>query len=162
MIGGEGHGDGLIVEGSKAPEADPLADLLGGLDELAVGSLTRPQPSTSGTPSMPLLSSKSGLEIRGNLASPSSPLAYHLSLTNTSVTPLDGFFLTMNKNPRGLAVATQKLDIDVLGTGQTVELTVPLVETDAMRMPGAASGGFTLQLAMKNNQTGVIYFTDTV
>ena len=162
VSGGEGHGDGLIVEGSKAPEADPLADLLGGLDELAVGSLTRPQPSTSGTPSMPLLSSKSGLEIRGNLASPSSPLAYHLSLTNTSVTPLDGFFLTMNKNPRGLAVATQKLDIDVLGAGQTVELTVPLVETDAMRMPGAASGGFTLQLAMKNNQTGVIYFTDTV
>jgi len=164
VSGGEtaGHGDGLTVEGSKAPEADPLADLLGGLDELAVGSLTRPQPSTSGTPSMPLLSSKSGLEIRGNLASPSSPLAYHLCLTNTSATPLDGFFLTMNKNPRGLAVATQKLDIDVLGAGQTVELTVPLVETDAMRTPGAASAGFTLQLAMKNNQTGVIYFTDTL
>ena len=70
----------------------------------------------------------------------------------------------MNKNPRGFAVAAQKLDIDVLGAGEETELMVPMVVVEAMKTGSttALEASFTLQLAMKSNPTGVVYFSDSI
>ncbi len=160
----------------------PLGDLLGGLDDLAVGtnasaagrSLAVDQapvarnesPASQATPAprSKLLATKNGLEIRGHLVTQPA-LAYHLHLTNKSPTPIDEFFLTMNKNPRGFAVAAQKLDINVLGTGKETELAVPLVINETMKTDVGVTppnATFTLQLAMKSNPTGVVYFSDDI
>ena len=154
-----------VVQTAPPPTAaDPLGDLLGGLDDLAVGITTA--ASTSQPPAAPaeeqpkLLATKAGLEIRGHLTT-TPALAYKLVLTNTATTTLDGFYLTMNKNPRGLAVATQKLDMNVLGAGETMALAVPLVINEAMKTTATATT-VPLQIALKNNQTGVIYFTDEI
>jgi len=176
-----------------APPADPLGDLLAGLDDLAVGTTASADgaaeraaeraadgaadrapavgegPSARNEPPAPhptpakLLASKGGLEIRGHLVTQPA-LAYYLHLTNNSPTPIDGFFLTMNKNPRGFAVAAQKLDIDVLGAGEDTELMVPMVVVEAMKTGSttALEASFTLQLAMKSNPTGVVYFSDSI
>ena len=161
----------------KAPPRDPLGDLLGGLDDLAVGTsasaagrgptvdevpMTEEAPATRPTQAK-LRATKGGLEIRGRLVTQPA-LAYHLHLTNTSPAPIDGFFLTMNKNPRGFAVAAQKLDIDVLGAGEETELAVPVIINEAMKteIPSAPNATFTLQLAMKSNPAGVVYFSDEI
>ncbi len=161
-----------------ASPKDPLGDLLAGLDDLAVGtsaSAARSFPATCDAPSArneppapgpslaKLLASKGGLEIRGHLVTQPA-LAYHLHLTNNSPSPIDGFFLTMNKNPRGFAVAAQKLDIDVLGAGEETELTVQVVINEAMKTDNATAPNavFTLQLAMKSNPIGVVYFSDEI
>lgn len=71
----------------------------------------------------------------------------------------------MNKNPRGFAVAAQKLDINVLGTGKETELAVPLVINETMKTDVGVTppnATFTLQLAMKSNPTGVVYFSDDI
>jgi AP-1 complex subunit beta-1 len=145
---------------SSAPTVPPGADLLGGLEALEQGPSSTNHPST-----LRHLTSKAGLDIRGQLEkTPAGDLVYNLEIINSSDQPLDGFLLTMNKNPRGLTQVSQKLDMTTLHPHTSHTTSVKLTTSESMKSNAEVDpmGKFTLQLAMKNNQQGVIYFTDEV
>lgn len=171
------------IEDPVASQLQPVPDLLGDLldlsDEPAVpqpvapsadidllGDLTLEDPNV-GLPLVAkerdmsiLLSSENGkgLEIRGRISSTEDGLVYDLVLENKSAgQTLDGFLITFNKNCFGLSQMKQALDIGGIPVRSSEQVQVKLSQKDAMlRDDGKFS--CSLQIAVKNNQQGVLYF----
>lgn len=171
------------IEDPVASQLQPVPDLLGDLldlsDEPAVpqpvapsadidllGDLTLEDPNV-GLPLVAkerdmsiLLSSENGkgLEIRGRISSTEDGLVYDLVLENKSAgQTLDGFLITFNKNWFGLSQVKQALDIGGIPVRSSEQVQVKLSQKDAMlRDDGKFS--CSLQIAVKNNQQGVLYF----
>ena len=73
---------------------------------------------------------------------------------------LDGFMIQFNKNIFGLAPANQVIPVSPIAPGATCAVTVPLTQNANLVSPAPATG--TLQVAIKSNQLGVLYLTDTI
>ncbi|KAI8110917.1 hypothetical protein M9434_004491 [Picochlorum sp. BPE23] len=185
--GNIGVSSDVKAEEPVASQPQPMPDLLGDLldlsDEPAVpqpvahsadidllGDLTL-EDTNVGSPMVAkgremsiLLSSErgKGLEIRGRICSTEDGLVYDLILENKSTgQTLDGFMITLNRNWFGLSQVKQSLDIGAIPVGSSERVQVKLTQKDAMlRDDGKFS--CALQIAVKNNQQGVLYFEGEV
>ncbi|PFH36364.1 putative beta adaptin protein [Besnoitia besnoiti] len=99
---------------------------------------------------------KTGLEIAAALARFNGMIRLHLSFSNRSQVPLNGWALQFNKNSFGLAPAGP-LQVGDLLPGSSTETTVPVVpgQLNSNTAPGQPP---SLQVAVKTN-LDVFYFT---
>lgn len=158
---------GDLLDLSDPTPAPPASSALPAEVDL-LGDLTLDEPTTNGTTScekykilLPADKGK-GLEVRGQLESDVDGLVYRLEFINQSAgQALDGFMITMNKNWYGLSQSSQILELPTISEGSSEKASVKLIQADNMRK---REGEYSpaLQIAVKNNQQGVLYFSDTI
>ncbi|KAF3340866.1 beta-adaptin-like protein C [Carex littledalei] len=150
---------------SRAPPtgpAAPLPDLLGdliGMDNSAV--VPADDPATPSAPPLPVLvpsSTGQGLQISAQLVRHEGQIFYSLLFENGSQVALDGFMIQFNKNSFGLA-AGAPLQVPAIQPGTSARTLVPMNLFQNI-MPGPPSS--LLQVAVKNNQQPVWYFSDKI
>ncbi|CAM6092286.1 unnamed protein product [Calypogeia fissa] len=146
---------------AAAPQPPPVPDLLGdlmGLDNALVPS--GPVASTAGPPLPVVLSAQAGqgLQIGGQLIRRDGQIFYSLKFDNNTQGPLDGFMIQFNKNSFGLASAGP-LQVPILQPGASTSTLLPMVLFQNVA-PGPPNS--VLQVAVKNNQQPVWYFTDKI
>ncbi|CAG7884170.1 unnamed protein product [Brassica rapa] len=162
--GGETETSGNPVDGAApvaaapAPVPDLLGDLMG-TDDAAIVPVD--DYTTLSGPPLPVVlpaSSGQGLQISAQLTRQDGQVFYNMLLENNSQTVLDGFMIQFNKNSFGLAAAGP-LQVQPLQPGESARTMLPMVLSQNM------SDGPTnslLQVAVKNNQPPVKYFTDKI
>lgn len=168
----KGMGDSLLddILGDTAPKALPPpesspsdGDLLSDLGIGAISISVQPKKVSAASTSTKkeLLSADRGrgLSIRGGLSQGTDgSFALDLELHNNSPAAMTGFAIQFNKNAFGL-VPSGGLDIKVpLAPSDIINTRVSLQTGGAL----AASKGPTLQIAMKYNPGGVVYFAEDV
>ncbi|KAH0871035.1 hypothetical protein HID58_078057 [Brassica napus] len=169
--GGETETSGNPVDGAApvaaapAPVPDLLGDLMGTDDAaiVPVDDYTTPSgsPKIDCSPPLPVVlpaSSGQGLQISAQLTRQDGQVFYSMLLENNSQSVLDGFMIQFNKNSFGLAAAGP-LQVQPLQPGESARTMLPMVLSQNM------SDGPTnslLQVAVKNNQPPVKYFTDKI
>ncbi|GJU15579.1 beta-adaptin-like protein B [Tanacetum coccineum] len=137
-----------------------LLDLgLSGEDNSAIVPIDQPASPTG--PPLPVVlpaSAGQGLQISAQLFRRDGNLFYCLLFENNTETPLDGFTIQFNKNTFGLA-AGGPLQVPLMHPGTTEKTLVPMVmfQNIARGPPNSL-----LQVAIKNNQQPVWYFTDKI
>ncbi|KAL6754541.1 adaptin N terminal region-domain-containing protein [Haematococcus lacustris] len=153
-------GDLLDLDaGTPPPHSTPakadrgFEDLLGSID---LGS------STPAPPDLPILldDKVKGVTLQGRLVRHAGGIGYQLAIVNNTVGFLDGFLFQTNKNSFGLSPSNQTVTINTLAPGATGSTVVPLTCDSAKIIPGPPTPG--LQVALKTNQLGVLYFQDTI
>ncbi|KAF2530497.1 hypothetical protein F2Q70_00032964 [Brassica cretica] len=162
--GGETETSGNPVDGAApvaaapAPVPDLLGDLMGTDDAAIVPVDDYTTPSGPPLPVVLPASSGQGLQISAQLTRQDGQVLYSMLLENNSQTVLDGFMIQFNKNSFGLAAAGP-LQVQPLQPGESARTMLPMVLSQNM------SDGPTnslLQVAVKNNQPPVKYFTDKI
>ncbi|CAE6132992.1 unnamed protein product [Arabidopsis arenosa] len=141
-----------------APVPDLLGDLMG-LDNTAIVPVD--EPITPSGPPLPVVvpaSSGQGLQISAQLSRKDGQVFYNMLFENNSQTVLDGFMIQFNKNTFGLAAAGP-LQIPPLQPGTSARTMLPMVLFQNM---SAGPPSSLLQVAVKNNQQPVWYFTDKI
>ncbi|KAJ4975158.1 hypothetical protein NE237_000264 [Protea cynaroides] len=141
-----------------APAA-PVPDLLGDLMGLDNALVPVDEPTTPAGPPLPVLlqsSNGQGLQISGQLTRRDGQIFYSLLFENNSQITLDGFMIQFNKNTFGLAPAGP-LQVPQVQPGSSARTLLPMVLFQNLS-PGPPST--LLQVAVKNNQQPVWYFTD--
>lgn len=144
------------------PPTAPVPDLLGdlmGLDNALV-PVSQPTTVASGPPLPVILSASAGqgLQISGQLIRRDGQVFYSLTFENNSHVPLDGFMIQFNRNTFGLAAAGP-LQVPALLPGASASTLLPMV---LFQNVSPAPPSSVLQVAVKNNQQPVWYFTDKV
>jgi hypothetical protein len=86
-------------------------------------------------------------------------LRYRLELINHSSGRLDGFMLQLDRNCAGLAPSSPEMALVALEAGSSARVDVPLVVRPERVAPRA---GGELQVALRTNQTGTLFFKDWV
>ncbi|KAM7251741.1 hypothetical protein ACFE04_023624 [Oxalis oulophora] len=142
------------------PAAAPVPDLLGdliGLDNTAI--VPTDQPATPSGPPLPVLlpaATGQGLQISGQLTRRDGQVFYSIMFENNSQVTLDGFMIQFNKNSFGLAAAGP-LQVAPLQPGSLSRTLLPMVLFQNLSVGPPSS---VLQIAVKNNQQPVWYFSD--
>lgn len=143
------------------PPAAPAPDLLGDLIGLDNAIVPVDQPVEPAGPPLPVLlpaSTGQGLQISAHLARKDGQIFYSMLFENNSQIPLDGFMIQFNKNSFGLAPAGP-LQVPQLQPGTSARTLLPMVLFQNMA-PGPPNS--LLQVAVKNNQQPVWYFSDKI
>ncbi|XP_027081184.1 beta-adaptin-like protein C [Coffea eugenioides] len=144
---------------SAAPALVPdLLDL--GLDNSSA-IVSVDQPATPAGPPLPVLlpaATGQGLQISAQLVRRDGQVFYSMLFENDSQIPLDGFMIQFNKNTFGLA-AGGPLQVPQLQPGTSASTLLPMVLHQNIS-PGPPST--LLQVAVKNNQQPVWYFSDAI
>uniref|UniRef100_A0A7N0RDG1 Beta-adaptin-like protein n=1 Tax=Kalanchoe fedtschenkoi TaxID=63787 RepID=A0A7N0RDG1_KALFE len=138
---------------------DLLGDLIG-LDDGADVAVDESAIEPSG-PQLPILLSASkgqGLQISAQLIRKDGKIFYDILFENNSEKQLDGFLIQFNKNTFGLA-AGQPLQIAPLPPGKSAKISLLMV---LLKNMSTGSPSTVLQVAVKNNQQPVWYFTDKI
>eukprot|EP00250_Pteridium_aquilinum_P002236 c12429_g1_i1 orf=197-2920(+) len=154
---------GAPVQATAAPPAAAMPDLLGdliGLDSALV-PVNEPTTAAPSGPPLPVIfpaSAGQGLQISGCLIRRDGQVFYSLAFENNTPGPLDGFQIQFNKNTFGLAAAGP-LQVPALPPGTTANALLPMVLFQNLS-PGPPNS--VLQVAVKNNQQPVWYFTDKI
>lgn len=144
---------------APAPAADLLGDLMGFESALVpVGPATSPVISEPALPVLLPATSGQGLQISGQLIRRDGKVYYSLKFENLSQVPLDGFMIQFNKNTFGLA-AGGALQVPVLQPGSSTSTLLPMV---LFQNVSEGPPNSVLQVAVKNNQQPVWYFTDKI
>ncbi|KAK1308250.1 Beta-adaptin-like protein C [Acorus calamus] len=141
--------------------AAPVPDLLGDLIGMDNALVPTDQPTTDSGPPLPVVlpsSTGQGLQISAQLIRRDGQIFYSMLFENNSQLTLDGFMIQFNKNTFGLAHAGQ-LQVPQLPPGSTARTLLPMVAFQNLS-PGPPSS--LLQVAVKNNQQPVCYFTDKI
>ncbi|KAI3691801.1 hypothetical protein L6452_31603 [Arctium lappa] len=138
-----------------------LLDLMGldGGDDNAIVSVDTPATPTG--PPLPILlpaATGQGLEIGAQLVRRDGQIFYSLMFENNTNIPLDGFMIQFNKNTFGLA-AGGPLQVPQVQPGTTARTLLPMVLFQNIA-PGPPNS--VLQVAVKNNQQPVWYFSDRI
>ncbi|KAJ3691718.1 hypothetical protein LUZ61_020882 [Rhynchospora tenuis] len=151
---------------SQAPQgptaAAPLPDLLGdlmGVDNNA--AVPADEPATPSAPPLPVVlpsSTGQGLQISAQLVRHEGQIFYSILFENGSQGVLDGFMIQFNKNTFGLA-AGAPLQVPAIQPGSSARTLLPMNVFQNI-MPGPPSS--ILQVAVKNNQQPVWYFSDKI
>eukprot|EP00897_Mesotaenium_endlicherianum_P006044 jgi/Mesen1/5468/ME000273S04692 len=146
---------------AAAPRAPAVDDLLG--DLMSLGS-TPAAPdglpdSSSELPVVLAAAAAQGLQIRARVVRQGGQVLYSLTLENQTPAPLDGFMIQFNKNSFGLAPPTGVLPVPPVQPGSSASVQLPLALFQNLSPPPPTAG---LQVALKNNQQPVWYFTDSV
>ncbi|KAG9158521.1 hypothetical protein Leryth_016168 [Lithospermum erythrorhizon] len=142
---------------APAPVPD-LLDLMGDGNN-AVEAVD--QPATPSGPPMPVVlpaSTGQGLQINAQLIRRDGQIFYSMLFENNSAIPLDGFMIQFNKNTFGLA-SGGPLVVPQLQPGTSVSTLLPMVTFQNIA-PGPPNT--VLQVAVKNNQQPVWYFSDKI
>mmetsp|Transcript_32785 Transcript_32785/g.83205 ORF Transcript_32785/g.83205 Transcript_32785/m.83205 type:complete len:911 (-) Transcript_32785:492-3224(-) len=139
---------------AAAPAGRGIDDLLGGLD---LGSVPTGPP-----PPLPvvLADGARGVTVGARLIRHNHGIGYHVSITNSSQGPLDGLMIQTNKSSFGLSPANQVVAIPTLAPGAAGHAIVPMIVEPTKIVPGPPNAA--LQIALKTNQVGVLYFTDAI
>ncbi|XP_021725471.1 beta-adaptin-like protein C [Chenopodium quinoa] len=144
------------------PVADPVPDLLGDLIGLDNSNSLVPvdQPVPAGPPLPVLLPAAKGqgLQISAELTRRDGQVFYSMLFENNTQSVLDGFMIQFNKNTFGLA-AGGPLQVPPLQPGTSERTLLPMVLFQNVA-PGAPNT--LLQVAVKNNQQPVWYFSDKI
>ncbi|CAL5442593.1 unnamed protein product [Camellia sinensis] len=151
----------------RQPAAAPVPDLLGDLMGLDSDNNSNnaivpvDEPTIPAGPTLPVVlpaSTGQGLQISAQLVRRDGQIFYSLLFENNSQIPLDGFMIQFNKNTFGLAAAGP-LEVPHLLPGTSARTLLPMV-----LFQNVASGppNTLLQVAVKNNQQPVWYFSDKV
>ncbi|XP_076907654.1 beta-adaptin-like protein B, partial [Bidens hawaiensis] len=153
---------------AKPPPPPPAAvpDLLDliGLDGDAGGDnaiVPVDQPTHTTGPPLPVLlpaASGQGLEVSGQLVRRDGQIFYSIMFESNTQVPLDGFMIQFNKNTFGLA-AGGPLQVPQLQPGTSERTLLPMVLFQNIA-PGPPNS--VLQVAVKNNQQPVWYFSDRI
>ncbi|CAH8352120.1 unnamed protein product [Eruca vesicaria subsp. sativa] len=144
---------------AAAPAPVAVPDLLGDLmgpDDAAIVPVD--DYTTQSGPPLPVVlpaSSGQGLQICAQLTRQDGQVFYNMLLENNSQSVLDGFMIQFNKNLFGLAAA-EPLQVQPLQPGASARTMLPMVLSQNM------STNSVLQVAVKNNQQPVWYFTDKI
>uniref|UniRef100_A0A1J3HH02 Beta-adaptin-like protein n=3 Tax=Noccaea caerulescens TaxID=107243 RepID=A0A1J3HH02_NOCCA len=142
---------------APAPVPDLLGDLMG--DSAAIVPVDEPiTPSGRPLPVVLPASSGQGLQISAQLTRQDGQVFYSMLLENNSQSLLDGFMIQFNKNSFGLA-AVGPLQVPPLQPGASARTMLPMVLLQNMSAGPTSS---LLQVAVKNNQQPVWYFTDKI
>ncbi|GMH33859.1 hypothetical protein BSKO_01693 [Bryopsis sp. KO-2023] len=140
------------------PSNDDLFDLLGG------GGAPSPAPvPTAGTPIYPIVlpaDKAQGLSIGSQIIRQGGQMMYNMSFANNSAGPVDGLMIQLNNNSFGLQPGNQTLDIGTINPGAVGNTSIALTSSDAKATPPPANE--ILQVAIKTNQLGVLYFQDSI
>ncbi|KAL3619266.1 hypothetical protein CASFOL_036836 [Castilleja foliolosa] len=148
---------------ARAPAAAPapvpdLLDLMG-MDGNNSAIVSTEQPASHAGPPLPVLLSAhagQGLQISAQLIRRDGQIFYSMLFENNSQIPLDGFMIQFNKNTFGLA-AGGPLQVPQLQPGTSASTLLPMILFQNVS-PGPPST--VLQVAVKNNQQPVWYFSD--
>ncbi|RZC31375.1 Beta-adaptin-like protein C isoform B [Glycine soja] len=143
------------------PSVAPVPDLLGDLMGMDNSIVPVDQPVTPTGPPLPILlpaSTGQGLQISAQLTRQDGQIFYSLLFENNSQVSLDGFMIQFNKNTFGLAAAGP-LQVPQLQPGMSARTLLPMVMFQNM-LQGPPSS--VLQVAVKNNQQPVWYFSDKI
>ncbi|XP_047341061.1 beta-adaptin-like protein C [Impatiens glandulifera] len=152
---------------TKSPAPAPVPDLLGdliGLDNNSNNAnaiVSVDQPTEPSGPPLPVLlpaSTGQGLQISAQLVRRDGEIFYSMLFENNSQNILDGFMIQFNKNTFGLA-AGGPLQIPQLLPGSSSKTLLPMVAFQNIA-PGPPNT--VLQVAVKNNQQPVWYFSDKI
>ncbi|KAK9129386.1 hypothetical protein Sjap_009873 [Stephania japonica] len=143
--------------------APPVAvpDLLGDLIGLDNAIVPVDEPTTATGPPLPVLlpaSTGQGLQISAQLTRRDGQIFYDMMFENNAQIPLDGFMIQFNKNAFGLA-AGGPLQVPQLQPGSSARVLLPMVLFQNIS-PGLPNS--LLQVAVKNNQQPVWYFSDKI
>ncbi|KAI7989440.1 Beta-adaptin-like protein C [Camellia lanceoleosa] len=148
---------------APAPVPDLLGDLMGLDNDNNSNNAIVPvdEPTIPAGPTLPVVlpaSTGQGLQISAQLVRRDGQIFYSLLFENNSQIPLDGFMIQFNKNTFGLAAAGP-LQVPQLLPGTSARTLLPMV-----LFQNVASGppNTLLQVAVKNNQQPVWYFSDKV
>ncbi|KAL0329828.1 UNVERIFIED_CONTAM: Beta-adaptin-like protein C [Sesamum radiatum] len=146
-----------------APAAPaPVPDLLDlGMDNNNSAIVSVDQPASTAGPPLPVLlpgSTGQGLQISAQLIRKDGQIFYSMYFENYTQIPLDGFMIQFNKNTFGLA-AGGPLQIPQLQPGTSTSTLLPMVLFQNIS-PGPPST--LLQVAVKNSQQPVWYFSDKI
>ncbi|XP_062146099.1 beta-adaptin-like protein B [Alnus glutinosa] len=142
--------------------AVPVPDLLGdliGLDNSAIVPVDQPASPTG--PPLPVLlpaSTGQGLQISAQLTRQDGQIFYSLLFENNTQLALDGFLIQFNKNSFGLAAAGP-LTVPQVQPGTSARTLLPMVMFQNMSQGPPSS---LLQVAVKNSQQPVWYFSDKI
>ncbi|CAI5471097.1 unnamed protein product [Closterium sp. Yama58-4] len=146
---------------APAPAAAPAPpDLLG--DLMVLDAAIVPAPEAPSGPSLPVLlaaSAGQGLQINGQLERKDGQVVYRVKFDNNSSTALDGFMMQLNKNSFGISAPAGVLPVPPLQPGASATADLPLTLFQNVSPPPPSS---VLQVAVKNNQQPVWYFTDKI
>ncbi|EFJ43916.1 hypothetical protein VOLCADRAFT_65427 [Volvox carteri f. nagariensis] len=112
-----------------------------------------------------LLANPGGVSVQGRLVRQGGQVVYQLALRNDTLAPVDGLMIQTNRNSFGLSPASQVLVLSTPGgsaipPGGLAPVRVPLLVDPAKVTPPPLSTA--LQVALRTNQVGVLYFNDTV
>ncbi|XP_021754200.1 beta-adaptin-like protein C [Chenopodium quinoa] len=147
---------------ASPPVAAPVPDLLGDLIGLDNSNSLVPvnQPVPAGPPLPVLLPAAKGqgLQISAELTRRDGQVFYSMLFENNTQSVLDGFMIQFNKNTFGLA-AGGPLQVPALQPGTSERTLLPMVLFQNVA-PGAPNT--LLQVAVKNNQQPVWYFSDKI
>ncbi|KAK3004816.1 hypothetical protein RJ639_017929 [Escallonia herrerae] len=151
-----------VAPAAPAPVPD-LLDLMGmdGNNNDVDAIVPVDQPAAPVGPPLPVLlpaSAGHGLEISAQLIRRDGQIFYSLLFENKSQVPLDGFMIQFNKNSFGLAAAGP-LQVPQLQPGTSARTLLPMV---LFQNIAAGPPNTLLQVAVKNNQQPVLYFSDKV
>ncbi|GAX83225.1 hypothetical protein CEUSTIGMA_g10651.t1 [Chlamydomonas eustigma] len=146
--------------GPEAAAAPPRA--VGGIDDLLGGLDISSTSSSTPAPQLPVLLSdpSKGLVIQGKILRQGGTVTYALVIINSSASPLDGLMLQTNRSTFGLGPVNVVLQVPSIAPSSTATALVPMLYDSTKILPGAASS--KLEVAMKTNQAGVLYFADAV
>ncbi|KXZ48196.1 hypothetical protein GPECTOR_29g103 [Gonium pectorale] len=169
LLGGLDLG-GAPVASSSAPAAGLAADPFA-----SFGAPSAPTPaaapaaagmSPAALSQLPvLLSNPGGVSVHGRLVRQGEQVVYQLALRNDTLAPVDGLMIQTNRNSFGLSPVSQVLQLAVPGgaavpPGGVAACRVPLMADPAKLSPPPLATG--LQVALRTNQVGVLYFNDSV
>ncbi|VAI04962.1 unnamed protein product [Triticum turgidum subsp. durum] len=139
--------------------AAPIPDLLGDLMGLDNALVPVDEPTASSGPPLPVVlpsTTGQGLQISAQLVRRDGQIYYDISFENGTQGVLDGFMIQFNKNTFGLA-AGGPLQVPPLQPGSSARTLLAMVFSQNVS-PGAPNS--LLQVAVKNNQQPVWYFSD--
>ncbi|KAH1223262.1 Beta-adaptin-like protein C [Glycine max] len=156
----EDYAEGSETGFSESP-ANPANDLLGDLMGMDNSIVPIDQPATPTGPPLPILlpaATGLGLQISAQLTRQDGQIFYSLLFENNSQVPLDGFMIQFNKNTFGLAAAGP-LQVSQLQPRMSARTLLPMVMFQNMSQGPPSSA---LQVAVKNNQQPVWYFSDKI
>ncbi|XP_074583491.1 beta-adaptin-like protein C [Curcuma longa] len=139
----------------------PVPDLLGDLIGIDNAIVPVDQPTTPTEPPLPVLlpaSTGQGLQISAHLTRQNGQIFYAMMFENNTQGVLDGFMIQFNKNTFGLAAAGP-LQVPSLQPGSSVRTLLPMVLFQNVSPDPPST---LLQVAVKNNQQPVWYFSDKI
>ncbi|EIE25043.1 Adaptor protein complex beta subunit [Coccomyxa subellipsoidea C-169] len=165
----DGHAEAgssaAVSDGAPSPAAasasQQTSSLIGDLLDLDISEPTPaaapPPPPVEELVEVVNAQSGKGLAIKAGFSRENNGPVFLLQLANGTQQSLDGFMLQFNKNAHGVAPTSQVVSVPPLGPGETAGASVPLTTNPALINPAANPS--VIQVAIRNNQQGVLYFS---
>ncbi|KAG2441207.1 hypothetical protein HYH02_010051 [Chlamydomonas schloesseri] len=158
-----GSGAAAPVASTSAASSDPFASFGGAASAASAAAAGGISPAALSQLPV-LLSTPGGVSVSGRLVRQGGQVVYLLALKNDTAAPVDGLMIQTNRNSFGLSPTSQVLALPGPGVlppgGVVVPVRVPLTVDGSKVTPPPLGTG--LQVALRTNQVGVLYFNDAV